>query len=85
MISNRKGWNFLAIKNICIIKRNKIKTVSEFYDFNNLHLFGTKKTSISKKSMAKTAFLGVVIPSKDTDILEFNQYQISDKYHLLFM
>ena len=35
--------------------------------------------------MAKTAFLGVAIPSKDTDILEFNQYQISDKYHLLFM
>ena len=43
-------------------------------------MFKTKnKLEFHKKACENKNFCGVVIPSEDTNILEFNQYQISDK------
>ena len=43
-------------------------------------MFKTKnKLESHKKACENKIFCSVVIPSEDTNILEFNQYQISDK------
>ena len=42
------------------------------------HSFVTKKIQTRKK-VCKTDFSNVIMPSKDIKILEFNQYQKSDK------
>ena len=42
------------------------------------HSFATKKIQTRKK-VCKTDFSNVIMPSKDIKILEFNQYQKSDK------
>ena len=38
-----------------------------------------------KKVCENKDFCSVIMPSEDTKILEFNQYQKSDKHHLLFI
>ena len=47
--------------------------------------FSTKKLDLHKKVCESKNFCNVIMPPKDTKILEFNQYQKSDKHHLLFM
>ena len=47
---------------------------------NYLHLFRTKnKLEFHKKVCENKDFCGVIMPSEDTRILEFNQYLKSDK------
>ena len=47
---------------------------------NCLHSFRTKnKLKPQKKVCENKAFCNVIMPSEDTKILEFNQYQKSDK------
>ena len=38
-----------------------------------------------KKVCENKDFCNVIVPSEDTEILEFNQYQNLTKHHLLFM
>ena len=58
-----------------IIKRNNIKEC-----LNCLHSFRTKNRLESHKMAYKNKdFCNVNMPSDDTKILEFNQYQKSDK------
>ena len=51
-----------------------------FYFLNCLHSFRTKnKLEPHKKVCEKKNFCNIVLPSEDTEILELNQYQKSDK------
>ena len=50
------------------------------YCHNYLHSFATVETLEShKKACENKDFCNVIMPSEDTEILEFNQYQKSDK------
>ena len=61
-------------KAISIIKGNG------FYCLNCLHSFRTKsKLEWHKRVCENKDFCNVILSSGDTKILEFNQYQISDK------
>ena len=54
------------------------KNHGDFYCPNCLHSFAENKRE-SHKKICENIFCNVVIPSEDTKILEFNQYQKSDK------
>ena len=81
MIPNRKGWHYLAAKNLSPLLRGIMsKRHGEFYCLNCLHSFRTKnKLESHKRVCQKKFFCNVIMPSEDTKILEFNQYQKSDK------
>ena len=56
------------------------KNNGEFYYLNYLYSFKTKtKLESHKKACENKDFRNVVMTSEDTKILEFNQYQKSDK------
>ena len=60
------------------------KHYSEFYCRNCLHSFRTKKKLKSHKKVGENKdFYDVIITSEDTKILEFDQYQKSDKAQLI--
>ena len=63
-------------KSISIIKKSNIKTCLYFVLFA-LYLFVYNKKTL--KVYENKDFLGVVMPCKDTKILQFNQQQKSDK------
>ena len=50
-----------------------------FFYLNCLHSFRTKSTIELHKKCKNTDFCGVVMPSEDTKILEFNKYWKIDK------
>ena len=53
---------------------------SDFYCLNCLYTFRTdNKLKSHKKLCENKDFCNIVMPSEDTKILEFNQYQKSDK------
>ena len=65
-------------RTISIFKRNK--RYGDFYCLNCLSTFRTKnKLESHKKACENKDFCNVIMPSEDTKILEFNQYQKSDK------
>ena len=68
-------------KTISIIKRNSVsKRYDYFYCLNFLHSFRTKiKLESHKRVCENKDFCNVIMPSEDTKILEFSQYQKSDK------
>ena len=52
----------------------------DFYCLNCFHSFTTKKKPDSHKKLYQNKdFCNIIMPSEDTKILEFNQYQKSDK------
>ena len=56
------------------------KHLGYFYCLNCLHSFATENKGESHKKVCENKdFYQVVIPSEDTEILEFNQYQKPDK------
>ena len=56
------------------------KHYSDFYCLNCPHSFATEKKIESHKKVCQNKdFCNVIMPSEDTKILEFNQYQKSDK------
>ena len=56
------------------------KHYSDFYCLNCLHYFRTKnKLESHKKVCENKDFCNVIVPFEDTKLLEFNQYQKSDK------
>ena len=56
------------------------KNNGDFYCLNCLHSFRTKnKLESHKRVYENKDFCNVIMPSEDTKILEFNQYQKSDK------
>ena len=52
----------------------------DFYSLNCLHSFRTENKLKSHKKLCKNKdFCGIIMPSDEDDILEFNQYMKSDK------
>ena len=81
MISNGKKWYYLAVKEISALLRGVTsKNNSDFYCLNCLHSFKTKNKRESHKKVCKNKhFCNVIMPSEDTKLLEFKQYQKSHK------
>ena len=81
MIPNGEKWHYLAAKKLSgIISNNN----GEFYCLNCLCSFRTNnKLESHKKVCENKDFCNIIMPSKDTEILEFNQYQKSAKAPLI--
>ena len=72
-IPNREKWHYLAVKKLSALLREiTSKHHRYFYCLNCLHSFVAENKHKSHKKQ-------IIKPSEDTKILEFNQYQISDK------
>ena len=81
MISNREKWHYLTVKKLSALLRGiTSKNNGDFYCLNFLNSFRTKNKLESHKGVCENKeFYNVVMPSEYTKILEFNQYQKSDK------
>ena len=78
MISNGEGWHYIAGKKLSALLRG----ISSKYDgaFYCLSYFYWFRAKIKLKKVWKIKFFCIVaMPSEDTKILEFNQYQKSGK------
>ena len=77
MIPNRETWHYLAVKKLLTLLRGiTSKNNGNFYYLICLHSF---KLESHKKVCEIKDFCNTVMPSIDIKILEFNQYQKSDK------
>ena len=75
---------FCSKKTISIIKGNN-KHNSDFYWLNCLPSFATENKHKSHKIIFENKdFCNIVMPSENTKILEFNQYQKFDKALFIF-
>ena len=80
MIQNGKGLNYLAVKKLCSLKGITSKHDNDFYCLNCFHSFRTKNKHESPKKVCENKdFYNIVMPSEETKILEFNQYQKTNK------
>ena len=81
MLSNGKGWHYLSVKKLSsLIKGIPSKHKGDFYCVNCLHSFRTKNKLESHKGVCESKdFCDIIMPYEDTKILEFSQYQKSDK------
>ena len=80
MISNGEGCHYLTIKKLsALLKGITSKHKGDFYCLNCLHSFRTKKIESHKRVCENKDFCNIIMPSEDSKILEFNQYQKSDK------
>ena len=77
----REQWHYLVVKNLSALLRGvTFKHYVDFYFLNCLYSFRTKnKLESRKKVFENKHFCNVIMHSKDTEILEFNQYKKSDK------
>ena len=78
---NGEGWHYTAVKKLPALLRGMTsKHHSDFYCLNCLHSFATKSKRESHKKVCENKdFCSIEIPSEETKISEFNQYQKSDK------
>ena len=80
MIPKEGGWHYLAVKKLLVLLRGIMsKHHSDFYCLNYLHSFATENKREPHKKFCENKDFCNVMPSEDTEILEFNQYQKSDK------
>ena len=78
--SNNDGIICKIKKTISTFKRNNFSTSRDFYCLNCLHFFATENKRESHKKVCENKhFCKTVMPSEDTKILEYYQYQKSDK------
>ena len=81
MILNGEKLHYLAVKKISALLRGVTsKNNGDFYCLNCLHSFRTKnKLESHKKVCGNKDFCNIIMPTEDTKIFEFNQYQKSDE------
>ena len=83
MIPNgEKLWHYLAVKKVSALLRGiTSKHLGDCYCLNCFHSFATESKNLKshKKICENKDFCNVIMPSEDTKIVEFNQYQKSDK------
>ena len=79
--SEGRRWHYLAVKKLsALLRRITSKLSGDFYVLNCVYSFRTKNILESHKKVYENKdFCNVIKPSKDTKILEFNQYQKSNK------
>ena len=81
IISNGEKWHYLSVKKLSALLREiKSKHYGDFYCLNRFHSFRTKNKLESHKRVCENKdFSNVIMPSEKSKILEFNQYQKSNK------
>ena len=80
MISNGGKWHYLAVKNLSALLRGITSKNMVTGCLNCFHSCTTKNNlNRIKKYVKNKDFCNVIMPSEDTKISEFNQYQKSDK------
>ena len=81
MIPNGEKWRSVAVKKLSVLLKGiTSKHYCNFYYLNCLHSFKTKgKLELHKNVCENKDFCNTIMPSEDTKILEFNQYQKPDK------
>ena len=80
MISSWDGWHYIAIEKLPALLRRIMSKNCNFCYLNCLYSFRRENKLESHKNVYENKdCCNVVMPSIDTKILEFNQYQKSDK------
>ena len=81
MILNGEEWHYLTVKALSELKRGiTSKHHGYFYCLNCLHSFATENKSKPHKKLCENKdFCNFIMPSEEAKILEYNQYQRSDK------
>ena len=81
MIPNEEKWHYRAVKKLLALLREiTSKHYDDFYCLDYLHSFRVENKPESPKNVRENkSFCNVMMPSEDTKILEFRQYQKSDK------
>ena len=81
ILNGEKQWHYFAVKKLSALLRSVTsKNNGDFYCLNCLHSFRTKNKLGSQKRVCENKdFCNVIMPSEDTKMLEFNQYQKSNK------
>ena len=77
----KEGWHYLAVKKLSALLHGiTSKHKGDFYCLNCLHFFRTENELKShEKVCIKEVFYGIVIPSQNDNILQYNKYMKSDK------
>ena len=80
MIPNGKKWHYLSVKKVLPLLRGiTSKHYGDFFCLTCLHSFRTKnKLQLHKRVCENKDFCNVIMPSLDTEILEYNKYQKYD-------
>ena len=80
---NDSEWRKMTLscskKLSALLRGNKPKHHDDFYCPNCLHSFAIEKNWTAKKAMWKQKFCKIIMPSEETNVLEFSQYQTFDK------
>ena len=80
MISNKEKWHYLEVKKLLALLRGvSFIHHGDFYCLNCLHSFATKNILQSHKKVCGNKDCSIIMPSENNKILEFNQYQKSNK------
>ena len=81
ILNGDKQWHYLAVKKrSALLRRITSKDYGDCYCLNCHHFFATEKKFESYKKVCENKeFCNVIMPSEDAEILDFNQYQKSDK------
>ena len=79
--SGEKLWHYLAVKRLSALSRGiTSKHHADFYFLNCFHSFATEnKHQLHKRVCENKDICNVITSSEDTKMLEFKQYQKSDK------
>ena len=74
-------WHYLAVKKLLALLRGiTSKHHSDFHCLKCFHSFATENKFQSHKRVCENKdFCNIIMPSEDTKILQFNQYQKSNK------
>ena len=79
MTLNGEVWHDLIVKTLSALKRRiTSKHQGGFYCLNCLHSIATENNRECLKKYVRIKILNFIVPSENTKILEFNQYQKSD-------
>ena len=81
MIANGEQWYYVPVKKLsALLKGIRSKHHGDFYCLNYFHSFAKEnKRESNEKVCENKDFCNIIMPSEDTKILEFNQYQKLDK------
>ena len=81
MISNGENWHYLTVKNLPGLHRGiKSSHKQDFYCLNCFHLYRTKnKLEAHKKICENHDYCNVEMPTKDNNLIKYNQGEKSKK------